>query len=208
MTATITKKAGKGRIDGVVSELATYFHVKPGHVEELQAACRRFVEELRRQDPKETIKTGLRDTRHVVFDEGRMLLWATTFETEWDPYVDDAILSVGFEHFVDWLQHTTEWDELFAWVEESGGLQALSKNSDNPDFEKNVRNSTAGLKKILQDNQEQAAAYFNPLSTFTMPQVVKAQKLDAAFQEVLDDPAAEEALSHPALKPLLAHAAA
>ncbi|MGW1987001.1 hypothetical protein ACWCPJ_31835 [Streptomyces collinus] len=41
-----------------------------------------------------------------------------------------------------------------------------------------------------------------------MPQVVKAQKINDAFQEVLDDPAAEEALSHPALKPLLAQAAA
>ncbi|MFI6360121.1 hypothetical protein ACIBJF_48035 [Streptomyces sp. NPDC050743] len=208
MTATLTKKSGKGRTDGVVSELAAYFHVKPGHQEELRAACQRFVEELRRQDPAETIKTGLRDTRHVIFDEGKMLLWATTFETEWDPYVDDAILTVGFEHFADWMQHTVEWDVLFAWVEEAGGLEALSKNTDNPDFEENVRKSTAGLKKILQDGQEQAASYFNPLGSLTMPQVVKAQKLDAAFQEVLDDPTAEEALAHPALKPLLAQAAA
>lgn len=29
-----------------------------------------------------------------------------TFETEWDPYVDDAILLIGIEVFLDWLQHT------------------------------------------------------------------------------------------------------
>ncbi|MBW8800623.1 MAG: hypothetical protein JF597_45785, partial [Streptomyces sp.] len=65
----------------------------------------------------------------MVFDGGRMLLWATTFETEWDPYVDDAILTVGFEHFADWLQHATEWDDLFAWVEEAGGMTALTDMS-------------------------------------------------------------------------------
>jgi hypothetical protein len=208
MTSTLTKKAGKGRTDGVVSELAAYFHVKSGHEEELRAATARFVEELRRQDPAETIKTGLRDTRHVIFNDGKQLLWATTFETEWDPYVDDAILTVGFEHFADWMQHTTEWDELFAWVQEAGGMDALSKSGDNPNFEENIRKSTAGLKKILQDAQSQAAAYFNPLGPLTMPQVVKAQQVNDAFQEVLDNPAAEEALKHPALKPLLAQAAA
>ncbi|MEV6118784.1 hypothetical protein AB0L59_41585 [Streptomyces sp. NPDC052109] len=207
MTATLTKKAGKGRTDGVVSELATYFTVKAGHEEELRAAVQRFVEELRRQDPAQTIKTGLRDTRHVIFDGGKRLLWATTFETEWDPYVDDAILTVGFEHFADWLQHTTEWDDLFAWVQEAGGMEALT-DMEREDFAENVRNSTARLKKILQDGQEQAASYFNPLGPLTMPQVVKAQQVNDAFQEVLDNPAAEEALSHPALKPLLAQAAA
>ncbi|MYV41189.1 hypothetical protein GT030_20510, partial [Streptomyces sp. SID1328] len=55
--------------------------------------------------------------------------------------------------------------------------------------------------------QGQAASYFNPLGPLTMPQVVKAQQINDAFQEVLDNPAAEEALSHPALKPLLAQAA-
>jgi hypothetical protein len=35
----------------------------------------------------------------------------------------------------------------------------------------------------------------------------KAQRLQQAFQQVLDDPAAQEALQHPALKPLLEQAA-
>jgi predicted type IV restriction endonuclease len=40
-----------------------------------------------------------------------------------------------------------------------------------------------------------------------MPQIKKAQRLQQAFQKVLDDPDAEEALKHPALKPLLEQAA-
>jgi hypothetical protein len=35
----------------------------------------------------------------------------------------------------------------------------------------------------------------------------KAMRVNAAFQQVLDEPAAEEALQHPALAPLLAEAA-
>jgi hypothetical protein len=45
------------------------------------------------------------------------------------------------------------------------------------------------------------------MSALTMTQIFKAQRLQEAFQQVLDDPAAEEALQHPALKPLLEQAA-
>jgi hypothetical protein len=55
--------------------------------------------------------------------------------------------------------------------------------------------------------QSPATGYFNNLSIWTMPEIVKAQRLQEAFQQVLDDPAAEEALQHPALKPLLEQAA-
>jgi hypothetical protein len=33
---------------------------------------------IRKVDPNETQKTGLRDTRHVIFDNGQRLLWTTT----------------------------------------------------------------------------------------------------------------------------------
>ncbi|NNG40564.1 hypothetical protein HJ588_14950 [Flexivirga sp. ID2601S] len=201
MTSTIEKNSGKGTSDGVVSELAAFFGVKPGHEEQLRAALDRFVEVLRTSDPAETIRTGLRDSRHVIFDEGRQLLWATTFETEWDPYLEDALLVVGAPHFFDWMQHTTEADVIVQWLEESGGIDALDK--DHPDFETNARRASAGLKKIIQSRQTPAAVYFNPLGAVTMTQIIKGQLLDQAFQQVLDNPAAEEALSHPALKPLL-----
>ena len=40
-----------------------------------------------------------------------------------------------------------------------------------------------------------------------MKEVRKAQRVNAAFQQVLDHPDAGEALQHPALKPLLDEAA-
>ena len=75
------------------------------------------------------------------------------------------------------------------------------------DVDAHVKQTVGGLKKIIQSVQSPATGYFNNLSTWTMPEIVKAQRLQEAFQQVLDDPAAEEALQHPALKPLLEQAA-
>ena len=78
---------------------------------------------------------------------------------------------------------------------------------DNPDVEAQMKRSVGGLKAIVQSVQSPATGYFNNLSTWTMPEIVKAQRVQEAFQRVLDDPAAAEALQHPALKPLLEQAA-
>ena len=46
MTSTSNKKSGEGLSDGVVSELATYWEVLPGHEDELRAATQRFADTL------------------------------------------------------------------------------------------------------------------------------------------------------------------
>jgi hypothetical protein len=198
-----TKKSGKGNNHGVISEVSAYLTVKPGHEEEARAACRRFGDMLRNSDPKAVQKTGLRDARLVVFDDGRRLMFASGFETEWDPYVDDAILIVGFQHFLDWLQHTVEAEELVASV------KSLTKGLDenDPAFAEKAKPAGAQLKAVIQKVQTPATTYFNALSDLTLPQIKKAQRVQQAFQQVLDDPAAQEALQHPALKPLLEQAA-
>jgi hypothetical protein len=199
----VTKKSGKGNSHGVVSEVSAYMTVKPGHEEEARAACRRFGEMLRNSDWKDLQKTGLRDARLVVFDDGRRLMFASGFETEWDPYVDDAILIVGIQHFLDWLQHTEEAEELVASV------KSLTKglNEKDPAYAEKAKPAGAQLKAVIQKIQAPATTYFNALSDLTLPQVKKAQRLQEAFQQVLEDPAAQEALKHPALKPLLEQAA-
>jgi hypothetical protein len=45
------------------------------------------------------------------------------------------------------------------------------------------------------------------LSDQTVPQIRKAQGLERAFEQVLNDPSAEQALKQPALRPLLEQAA-
>jgi hypothetical protein len=198
-----TKKSGKGNSHGVISEVSAYMTVKPGHEEEVRAAASRFGEMLRNSDWKDLQKTGLRDARLVNFDNGRRLMFASGFETDWDPYVDDAILVVGLQHFMDWLQHTVEAEELVASVKSLAG----DVDENDPAYAEKVKPAGAQLKAVIQKIQTPATTYFNALSDLTLPQVKKAQHLQRAFQQVLDDPAAQEALQHPALKPLLEQAA-
>lgn len=204
MTSAVSKKSGKGLSDGVISELAAYFDVLPGHDEELRAAVRRFTEAVRDLDPETGIRTGLRDTRHVIFDDGRRLLWCTTFENDWDAYIDACLLLIGIEPFLDWMRHTLQGRAL-AWVTPALGVENGGKSG--PEVEEILRTSTR-LKAILQSVQTQAAAYFNPLGPLTLPQIVTAQRLHRTFRQVLGNPAAEEVLKHPALQPLLRQAAA
>jgi hypothetical protein len=204
MTATINKKSGQGLSDGVVSELATFWEVLPGHEDELRAATERFAATLRAVDRDKNLHTGLRDQRHVIFDNGTRMMWATTFENDWDPYFEDFV-QIGIHHFLDWMEHTTQYTHVAKWLQESGGADKF--RLDNPDIEAQMKRSVPGLKAIVMSVQSPATGYFNNLREYTMPEIVKGQRVNAAFQRVLDDPAAEEALAHPALEPLLEQAA-
>jgi len=201
----ITKKSGKGLQEGVMSELATFWTVKPGREDAQRAASLRFGEMLHKSTPNDMVRTGLRSARLTIFNNGRQFSFHTTFETDFDPYLDDAILIVGLEHFVDWLQHLVEGDGFMAEVESIGGMKKLDRN--DPDFERTQKQFSAKLKKLVQDMQVQSVSYFNVFSGLTNPQVTKAQRLYQTFQQVLEDSTAEEALKHPALKPLLEQAA-
>jgi len=204
MTSESNTKSGLGLSDGVVSELATYWEILPGHEEQARAATERFANTLRAVDRDKNLHTGLRDQRHVIFDNGTRLMWATTFENDWDPYFDDFV-QIGIEHFLDWMSHTTQYTHVAEWLEKSGGREKF--RLDNPDIQEQMKRSVPGLKAIVQSVQSPATGYFNNLREYTMPEIVKAQRVNAAFQRVLDDPDAAEALAHPALKPLLDEAA-
>ena len=60
---------------------------------------------------------------------------------------------------------------------------------------------------LLQSVQAPAAGYWNMLADQTVPQIRKAQRVEQAFEQVLDDPGAAQALENPVLKPLLEEAA-
>ncbi len=200
MTTALTKKSGKGITDGVISELATFWDIMPGRADQVRAASKRMTDAIHGLDPATSAATGLRDARMVVFNEGRQLLFATTFETDWDHYIDDAILVVGVGVFLDWMQHTVQGQEIVAWAKESGAEQFAQ---GDPEWEAIMKKATSQLKALLQKNQSAAAGYFNALSGLTLPQFDRQQHVAQAFEQVLDDPAAAEALQQPTLKPLL-----
>ena len=183
MNTTLNIKSGKGLTHGVVSELAAFFSVKPGHGQALREACQRFAVTIANTDPLKFQKAGMRDVRFVIFDDDQRLILLTTFETDWIPYVDDAFMVIGPENWRDWQQHTVE----------SEGFK--------------TKPSLAQMRDSLQASQIPATAYYNVLGDYTIPQIKKALRLEQAFQQTLDDSAAVQALQQPALKPLLEQAA-
>ena len=64
----------------------------------------------------------------------------------------------------------------------------------------------SALKAFVLGAEQTAAAYARNYGG-TVKEIRKAQRVNAAFQQVLDTPDAAEALAHPALRPLLAEAA-
>jgi hypothetical protein len=183
MIDQLTAKSGKGMFHGNISELTAFFHVKPGHEQQLREACQRFVNGLRNADPRVIQKAGLRDMRHAIFDGGTRLLWITAFETDWDPYIDDSLDMMGIQTWIDWLQYTVEYDQSLATA------------------------SYADVKRWIQSGQIQATSFFRADADLTLAEIKKAKRVKQAFDQVLDDPAAEQALQQPALAPLLAEAA-
>jgi trans-2-enoyl-CoA reductase len=180
MSTTLSKKSGKGKSHGVSSELTAFFHIRPGHTEALQAAIQRFQEKAQPKDSTVFEKVGLRTQRHVIFDNGTRVMWSTAFDTDWDPYIDDAIAIFGAENWVDWMQHTVEYSPAMATA------------------------SNAELKAFLQSAQEPATSFFDAFSNFTLGQIKKSLTASRAVEQVLDDPATAKALENPLLKTILA----
>ena len=61
------------------------------------------------------------------------------------------------------------------------------------------------MKAFVLGAEQGAAAYARNYGG-TVREIKKAQRVNAAYQQVLDHPQAAEALQHPALQPLLAEA--
>lgn len=197
----MTKKSGKGNASGVVSELSLYWTVMPGHEQALRAAIDRFVDRVGSLPPEVAIPTGLRDVRLVIFDNGTRFLFGSSFETDWDSYIDDVLLVVGLPYFLDWVQHLEEGRKIMAWAEQHG---ITNLDPSDPNVEETVKRAGAQFKALLQEQQVPAERYVNALGQYTMPEVVKAARVNQAFQQVLDDPAGSAALiASPALKPLV-----
>jgi len=184
-TATFeyTGKSGKGIRHGLISEVSAFFHIKPGHTEELVAACGRFHQRLLGAPEKYLLMFGLHDMRHVVFDVGTRLLWATSFETEWKPYIDDSVNTLGLKTWYDWFQHCEECPSDFLEL----------KNE--------------ALRIFIQSGQVPATGFFRTIPDQSLAQVLKGKRLRQALDQVLETPGGADALQQPALKPLLEEAA-
>jgi hypothetical protein len=177
---------------GKRSELTMFYRVKPGHEKQIRKAIEDFFSSPARtniDDPRVfnyIAKTGVHDIRLVLFDNDTRLVWLTSFDTDWDPYIDDTFaVRNDVMEYGKILQHTVEAPEGAA-------------DTDSP-FQK----SAAPIKDVFIANRVIATGFAPTFPNATTWGTRKGERLTEAFERVLDHPEAEKALSHPALKPLL-----
>ena len=166
---------------GPTSEFSLFFHVKDGEGEVLLAALHDLQNTpgYRPGDYGMAI-ASIHEARFVLFDDDTRLAFVTSFDGPWDAYMEDFFTSGPTLALFDVIfRHTKGYDGL-------------------PDL--------AAVKAFVLGAEVSAAAYARNYPG-TVKEIRKAQRVAAAFQEVLDHPEAAQALAHPALRPLLDEAA-
>jgi hypothetical protein len=174
---TATKR--KGLKSGTRTEFSIFAKVKPGHAKALTEVLTGGAV----QDPK-VLKEGLKaigtlhEARWVMFDDDTRVMFCSSFDGDWDTYIDDF----GNTPAKDFFQRAWSNTEGFPGINDPH------------------------VKDWFMDHAVEAKSYLTTYDG-TVKEILKALDLQEAFQRVLDDPAAEKALTNPALKPLLDQAA-
>jgi len=181
MSPSETHSSQPGISAGPTSEFSLFFWVKPGESEALRASLRDLQQTpgYRPGDYGMAIAT-IHEARFVLFDDDTRLAFMTSFDGDWDAYMDD---------FFNSGPTLALFDVIFRHTEGYGGL---------PDL--------AAEKALILGAQQRAAAYARNYPG-TVKEIRKALRVNEAFQRVLDHPEAAAALQHPALQPLLDEAA-
>ncbi|WP_241031958.1 hypothetical protein [Rhodococcus koreensis] len=169
-----------GKRDGVCSEFTVFTTIKAGHADALR-------EELAAQAANLRIPDGgsraalhqvgtLHDARHAMFDNDTRYMFASVFDGSWDAYIDDfAKTVVG-----------TNFERVFTHSEGFPGI------------------TDAGVKDWFVAHQGPASIFVSAYPDLTVQQIWKDQRVNEAFQAVLDTPEFRAALENPANAELLA----
>ena len=177
MAASESGSSQPGLSVGPTSEFSLFFQVKPGQGPSLRSALLDLQDTpgYRPGDYGMAVST-IHEARFVLFDEDTRLAFITSFDGPWDAYMEDFFSSGPT---------LALFDVIFRHVDGYDGL---------PDL--------AALRAFILDAEQTAAAYARNYGG-TVKEIRKAQRVNAAFQQVLDHPAAAELLEHPAMQPLL-----
>src|SRR4051812_23114159 len=177
MATAATGSSRPGFSVGPTTEFSLFFRVKPGEGESLRAALS-DLQQTPGYRPGEygMAVSTIHEARFVLFAEDTQLAFITSFDGPWDAYMEDFFTSgptLGL------------FDAIFRHVEGYEGL---------PDL--------AAVRDFVLGAESSAVAYARNYGG-TVKEIRKAQRVNAAFQQVLDHPQAAEALQHPALRALL-----
>src|SRR3954451_19237357 len=170
MTTAATGTSRPGLQVGPTSEFSLFFRVSPGQGEALRRALRDLQDTpgYRPGDYDVAIAT-IHEARFVLFNDDTQLAFTTSFDGPWDAYMEDFFTSGPT---------LALFDVIFRHTEGYGGL---------PD--------RTALKAFILGAQQTAAAYARNYGG-TVKEIRKAERVNSAFQRVLDHPDVAEALQH------------
>ena len=172
---TSEKGLWKGATAGQAQEWTVIAPIKPG-----RAAVLRETLAAARANPGQAMELmmemgNLHDGRQAIFENDTRLLFATTFDGDWDVYIDD------------WARHPSIPTLINAIFGECEGWPGLVSPEAKAWFGK------YGVK---------ADVFRSAYPDLTVQDIWKHERVNGAFQALLDDPAFRTALDNPALKPL------
>jgi hypothetical protein len=149
-----SQSAGRvGRQSGNVSELTAIAKLKPGGADRLR---RIFNLTGGNFDGAQKVST-LHDMRFVFFDDDTRIIFATTYDGDWDTYINDFATKIA-----------PLMDLLFANVEGWPGI-------DSPQ-----------VKDFIADHQIDAAGWFVANPQVTVVDVRRLQRMETALDRFLD----------------------
>jgi hypothetical protein len=155
----------KGAQDGVRHELSVFLKVKPGHEKPIRAVLSNLAGDALDKVREAVVNVGtLHDARQVLFDDDTRLMLGTSFDGQWDVYIDDfARTSI-----------LTLWDKFLIHCEgyPDQGAAPLS---------------LVEIKEFLTSHQVTAAAYIGRYPDATVKEILKALRVQTAFQQLLDE---------------------
>ncbi|WP_329567230.1 hypothetical protein [Streptomyces sp. NBC_01361] len=180
-----------GRSDGVCSEFTVFTKIKPGHADALREDLATMADAAADENVHAAVRQigTLHDARHVIFDNDTRFMFASVFDGSWDTYIDDFAKTVVGARF----------DKVFSHCEGFPGV------------------TDPGAKDWFVAQQEPAGVFVSAYPDLTVQQIYKDQRVDDAFQAVLDtseframldNPANAELVGTPAFQKLLEEASA
>jgi hypothetical protein len=178
-TTAPTKPQRKGLKEGVTNELSCFFNVIPGRAAAIRQAAHAADGDPRRLEAFQHLGI-LTEARLVLFDDDTRLAFSTVYEGDWDFYIEAFMPEV-----------IPALDRVFRGNIVGYPTQPLAEIT------------TADAKAFLNDHQVTAVGFVWLHGEHTLKDIWKAERVQKAFEQVLDSPDAAKALANPVLKPLL-----
>src|SRR5260221_12106141 len=157
--------ARKGAEAGVRNEVSVFLKVKPGDEKQSREVLSSLSGEALGLAREAVVKVGtLHDARQVLFDNDTRLMIGTSFDGNWDIYIDDFARTSILDLWDKFLIHCEGYPDR--------GAAPLSLPE---------------IKEFLTSHQVTAAAYIGRYPEATVSQILKALRVQVVFQQLLDE---------------------